>query len=195
MVRVVAKIVLALLAAVGGVVLPALAFFFGGVVTFYTLRLSGAGCVYWPDTDPPEYDCDYMGYVIPVLLGGFLVGLVVFVAYVLLLRWFRARPLTEAVAGVLLGVVLTLAGVVLLAAAFFLGGAAGLAIVQNFDIVCVNSWTGAVPPENTCRNTDYVTPVLLGGLVTGTATAAVYGLGLRWLRRRRAEALAATRDE
>ncbi|MEY9210567.1 hypothetical protein NI17_023975 (plasmid) [Thermobifida halotolerans] len=186
--RVVAEVVLVLLTVVCGVALPALAFFFGGVVTFHTLRLTGAGCARRPGTDPPEYSCDHMGYVIPVLLGGFLVGLVVLVVYVLLLRRFRGRPLTEATAGVLVGMLLTLAGVALFAATFYLGGKTSLTIVQNFDIVCVNSWTEPVPPENACRNTDYVTPVLFGGLVTGAVTAAAYGLGLRWLHRRKAEA-------
>lgn len=171
--RVVARVVLVLLAVVGGVVPPVPAFFFGGTVTFHTLRLSGAGCTRWPGTDPPEYSCDPMGYVVPVLLGGFLAGLVVLVVYVLLLRRVRGRPLVEAVVKVLF------------AAAFFLGGVVGLAVVHNFDIVCVNSWAGPVPPENACRNTDYVVPVVFGGLLAGAVTAVAYALGVRWLSRKK----------
>lgn len=189
--RVVAEVVLVLLAVVGGVVLPALVFFFGGTVTFHTLRLSGAGCVRWPGTDPPEYTCDHMGYVVPVLLGGLLVGLVVFVVYVLLLRRARGRPRVEAVVKVLVGVVLTLVGVALFAAAFFLGGVVGLAVVRTFDIVCVNSWAGPVAPENACRDTDYVVPVVVGGLLAGAVTAIAYALGVRWFSRRRRTAVEA----
>lgn len=183
--RVVARVVLVLLAVVGGVVPPVPVFFFGGTVTFHTLRLSGAGCTRWPGTDPPEYSCDPMGYVVPVLLGGFLAGLVVLVVYVLLLRRVRGRPLVEAVVKVLFGMFLTLVGVALFAAAFFLGGVVGLAVVHNFDIVCVNSWAGPVPPENACRNTDYVVPVVFGGLLAGAVTAVAYALGVRWLSRKK----------
>src|SRR5690606_41404424 len=90
--RVVARVVLVLLAVVGGVVPPVPAFFFGGTVTFHTLRLSGAGCTRWPGTDPPAYSSDPMGYVLPVLLGGFLAGLGVIVVSVLRLRWGRGPP-------------------------------------------------------------------------------------------------------
>ncbi|GAA3754981.1 hypothetical protein GCM10022402_37070 [Salinactinospora qingdaonensis] len=67
-----------------GVALGAMAFLLGGVLTFFTMKSSHVACVRWPDTNPPEYNCDNMAYVFPFFLGGFLLAVLVVLFYVFL---------------------------------------------------------------------------------------------------------------
>lgn len=78
-----------LLRALLGMALFATTFFLGGAAVFRVMKHFHVGCVPWPDVYPPEYSCDTMGYVIPVLLGGFLAGLFTITAALLLPRKFR----------------------------------------------------------------------------------------------------------
>ncbi|RCV49713.1 hypothetical protein [Marinitenerispora sediminis] len=104
------KIVLGLLVTLLGVALLAAAFYLGGVATFNTMRYFHVGCVPWPETNPPQWDCDNMGYVIPVLLGGLVTGLLTVTAYTLLLRRLRHQAAAKLVAGLLASLLITVAG-------------------------------------------------------------------------------------
>ncbi|GAB3213729.1 hypothetical protein ACQEU5_19225 [Marinactinospora thermotolerans] len=155
----------------------------GGAVVFRIMKYFHFGCAGpWTGAAPHEMACDNMGYVIPVLSIGLLSGLFAITSYVVILRRIRSRPSRKATLDLLAGMLVTLLGMVLFAAAFFLGGVATVHITEYFDIGCVGPWAGAAPIDVSCTQDDYIRPIALGGLAAGLITVITYALALRRLR-------------